>query len=355
MEQQKGKIMSILFEESLTFGDVLLKPQYSEVKSRQDVSLFVTLPKSFKFNYPVVPSNMKTVSEEEMLRFCIDNKMLGILHRFLSIDEQIKIIESLRKNNGNKIFDYISVSLGIGDADKLNLKQFIKLGVKIITVDIAHANNKYCLDFCRWISETYPDVLLIAGNVSDYDGTKNLIDAGVDVVKLGQGSGRICSTRLNTGNGVPQLTAIMEGLKAKIDAQNKSGKTISIISDGGCSTSGDVAKALCFADMVMLGGMFAGTDEAPGNIVELDGVQYKEYTGSSTYGKNGRFREGVESLVKYKGKAKNVLEKIEDGLKSSCSYQGAHNLIELKLKAKFVKTSASGLKESGHYDIHNIK
>jgi IMP dehydrogenase len=194
-------------------------------------------------------------------------------------------------------------------------------------------------------------VLLIAGNVATEEGAESLWLAGADVVKVGVGSGSICTTRIETGNGVPQLSAIMyaNAAKQRVESKLEGSRNIYFISDGGIKIPADICKALCFADMVMAGNIFAGTDEAPGDIIDIDGHAYKSYVGSSTH-KDSR-KEGVEALVPYKGPTEKILTRFLEGLQSCCSYQGVSKVRELKINPKFVRITNSGLIESHPHDV----
>jgi IMP dehydrogenase len=193
---------------------------------------------------------------------------------------------------------------------------------------------------CEYIAKNHPEVLLVAGNVATGEGAARLVDVGADVIKCGIGGGSSCSTRVEAAAGVPQLTALWD----VVDRLDWNSNNVSIIADGGIRFAGDAVKALCLADMVMVGGMFAGCDEAPGEMINIDGIQYKEYRGSSTH-KQNRI-EGVVHLAPYKGSASNILQKITEGIQSGCSYQGVDNLKDLKEEPFFVKISQAGLIES---------
>ncbi|NJO18583.1 MAG: IMP dehydrogenase, partial [Thioploca sp.] len=187
---------------------------------------------------------------------------------------------------------------------------------------------------------------LIAGNIATLAAARDFSYMGVHVGKCGIGGGSLCSTRLETGNGVPQLTALME---CREGAESVPNNKMSIIADGGIRKVGDIVKALVFADAVMLGNMLAGTDETPSELININGIDYKRYVGSSTHKTN--HIEGVEALVPYKGSVKNVLQKIKEGVRSGMSYQNARNLNELKKYARFIEQSNAGQIESAPHDI----
>jgi IMP dehydrogenase len=345
-------MQSFSIKESISFDDVLLVPKYSEVESRSSVDLSVKVKKKnneFVFSMPIVPANMKTVTGSNMAKYIAKRGGLALLHRFMSAEEQINIIKDIFQDPQNA--NHVGLSIGVKPEDKETLDRFICNGVKIICLDIAHAHSSSAIRMCEHISSNYKDVLLIAGNVATGSAAESLWMAGADIVKVGVGSGSICTTRIETGNGVPQLSAIMdvELAKRRVQSYLKGSKHIYFMSDGGIKIPADVCKALCFADMVMAGNIFAGTDEAPGDIIDIDGHAYKSYVGSSTH-KDSR-KEGVEALVPYKGPTEKILTRFLEGLQSCCSYQGVSSVCDLKINPEFVKITNSGLIESHPHDV----
>lgn len=329
-----------MIRDSLSFDDVLLVPQYSEVMSRSDVNVSVKLCKGFRFGSPLIPANMKTIVGKRMINYFVSKESLVFLHRFMPIEEQLEIMESYRNS-----FNYVGVSIGVKKEDYDNVLKFKDLGVKIFCIDVASGHHKLTLDMCRFINKNCPDALLIAGNTATAIGAESLWDAGADVVKCGVGSSGICLTRVNAGSGVPQLTAIMDTAEVKYSDKF-------IISDGGHRNPGDCAKSLCFVDMVMCGNIFSGTDECPGDIIEKDGRFYKQYIGSSTY--RNKHVEGVQALVQYKGSVDLAFNKVIDGIQSACSYQGVNNLVDLKVNPQLIKITNAGIIESGTHSIHSL-
>jgi IMP dehydrogenase len=339
-------------KQALTFDDVLLVPKHSGIRNRSEVDLSVDLGKGVKLNIPIVSSNMKTVTDINM---CAAMSLLGglpIMHRFYShFGQQLGAynwaIESSKKSG---VMDpVIGVSVGtLSNGSEELIHSFAKLNVKAICVDVAHGDSQVCIDTVEFISKNYPHMLLIAGNVATGSGAQNLVDAGADVIKAGVGSGSICLTRIEAGAGVPQLTALDE-----IYEQSDNGKKFKIISDGGLRKSGDCVKALCLSHVVMLGGMLAGTDEAPGETIVVDGKEFKTYSGSSTY--KTSHVEGVTGLVANKGPVSKVIDNILQGIRSGCSYQGARNLEQLRKNYQFVSISNAGLIESKAHDVIVIK
>jgi IMP dehydrogenase len=351
--------------DGLTFDDLLLIPKYSEISSRNMVDLSVNIS-GLKFSHPIIPANMKTITGKRMAEAVYNSGGLAILHRFMDIEEQLNIIKEFAEIDSQReyyvtndsliakdsLLSHVGISVGIKEEDKENIKKFIELGIKIICVDIAHANSLGAVEMVRYIKNNYPDILLIAGNVATFGGAYRLFEAGADIVKAGVGNGALCTTRIETGAGVPQMTALDDCYSAKLSFQEETGKKVYLISDGGISNIGSIVKALCFADMVMMGNMFAGCEETPGPILQQNGIMYKEYVGSSTH--KSSHIEGVKALVNIKGSFSSILEKIKDGLTSGCSYQGCDNLEKLKDNPKFVKITNNGLIESYPHDVITI-
>jgi len=349
--------MSAIFlkDEGITFSDVLLVPQYSKIKSRSSVDLSVKIDcgpnKQFTFNQPIIPANMSSILGQEMALEIVKSGGLALLHRFCSFEEQVNMINYVTSSlHFSNICDYIGVSIGVKESDKENLKKFTDIGVKIVCIDIAHGDSEMCVEMCEYINETYPDVLLIAGNVATAGGARRLWEAGADIVKAGIGAGSTCSTRLNAAAGVSQLTAIMNIWNER---QQYHGQNKYIISDGGCVEPGDVGKSLCFSHLVMTGNMFAGSTSCPGEVIKKSGKKYKKYVGSSTHKKKNI--EGVCALVEIKPDYSVILEKITDGIRSCCSYQGVSNLEELKENPVFVRVSSASWHESKPHDLEFIE
>jgi IMP dehydrogenase/GMP reductase len=331
-----------MISEGLTFDDVLLVPQHTDIDSRSKVDISVVMGKR-SFKHPIIPANMKTVMGEEMARHVIQSGGLAILHRFMLMSDQIDIARSFGSE--------LAVSVGVKQSDREMVEEFYKAGTRTICIDIAHGDSKMCIEMISWIKQNAPDMFIIAGNIATAYGARRLWMSGADAVKVGVGSGSLCTTRIETGNGVPQLSAIMNVHRERgiLLTEKLIKEPAYIISDGGCREAGDLVKSLCFADMVMTGNLFAGCEETPGDKVMIDGVAYKQYVGSSTHKAN--HIEGVAAMVPYKGYYQTVLTKLVEGIQSGMSYQGAHNLAELRDNPEFVRITNAGLIESHPHNV----
>ncbi len=466
-----------ILREGLTYDDVLLVPQLSDVKTRKEVGLSSRITKNLSFNLPIISANMDTVTEANMAIAMARCGGLGIIHRYLPTEDQVKEVLKVKRSEGlivenpyclgediilrdaktlmkeNNVSSVLIVDQDrrlkgmitqrdIWFEDNLNkaLKELmtreiitaepgIKLeeakeffrqhkieklpivdkkgilhglitskdlhkriqypnatkdskgrllvgaavgvvgdylertealldaGSDIIVIDIAHGHSTLELEAIKKIRKEFGDINLIGGNVATYEGAADLVNAGVDCVKVGVGPASICTTRIVTGSGVPQLSAIFDC--SKVTYEND----IPIIADGGIRTSGDIVKALAAgASSVMFGNLFAGTDESPGHFIMKDGKKMKVYRGMASFGANlGRRQlqdkkenvqindvvpEGVEAYVPYRGSVYDMLYQLAGGVRSGLSYNGSSSIPELQKKAKFVKMSPHGLRES---------
>jgi IMP dehydrogenase len=347
-----------MIREGLTFDDVLLVPQHSAVDSRAKVDLSINWA-ALRFDHPIIPANMQTITGARMAGAVIESGGLAILHRFMPWEEQIKTAKELVTKYGNK---NLAVSIGVKNSDQDMISRFAEVGVRMVCIDIAHGDSHQCSEMVDWIknrTEINPGMFVIAGNVATGEGARRLWEAGTNVVKVGVGPGSLCTTRIETGNGVPQLTALMDVAKVQremLDRYRARGidsfldkRTLPFIADGGIKNAGDIVKALCFADMVMVGNIFAGCVETPGDVKSIDGRTFKEYVGSSTHKTN--HVEGVAAIVPTKGRFEDILTRLLEGLQSGCSYQGAHSLAELKDNPEFIRITNAGLKESHPHDV----
>ena len=471
------------FREGLTFDDVLLVPKYSDITSRSQTDLSTKLSRNISLNIPFVSANMDTVTESAMAVTMARAGGIGIIHRFLTIQEQshevlkvkrsgsvmienpysintdksiqdaldyaeemevsgLLVVDSESKlvgivterdllfaDKNKKISDVMSKDMvtakpgvALDDAKKIlhqhrieklpivddsgkikglitskditnnadyphaskdrkgrplvgaavgvkgdfleRSESLLEAGVDVLVVDIAHGHSENAISTVRNIKKAFPDCELIAGNIATAQGVEDLIKAGVDAVKVGVGSGSICITRVITGSGVPQLTAVIDC--AKIGKDND----IPIISDGGTRTSGDATKALAAgASSVMVGSMLGGTDESPGTVLTKNGKRFKVYrgmaslaaslgrkskeTGSMSFDDdlNDYVAEGVEAMVPYKGTVNDILKQLTGGVRSGLSYCGAHTITQMQQNAEFIKMSRAGFAESQPHDV----
>ena len=348
-------------KEALTFDDVTLTPQYSKVLP-SDVSTKTYLSKNLHLDIPIISSAMDTVTESKMAIAIAREGGIGVIHRNLSIDRQIKEIQKV-KSKGLKV----GAAVGTNESEFSRVKKIIKLGVDLIVVDTAHGHSQKVADIIMKINKIKTKkTALCAGNIATANAARFLCKLGVDLIKVGIGPGSICTTRLVAGIGVPQLSALLDvkkGLK----------KNVKMISDGGIKFSGDIAKALAAgADAVMVGSLLAGTSEAPGKIIKKKGKLFKVFRGMGSVGamnkgsadryfqkkqkdKSKYVPEGVEGLIKYKGDAKKTLHKLVGGLRSSMGYLGAPQIKILTKNAKFVKITKAGFYESMVHSIDEVK
>ena len=333
--------------DSFSFDDVSLVPKFSAIKSRSEIDLSVELSKGVKLKLPIIPANMKTILNIEAAFEFYKLGTMAIMHRFATMEQQIFWLKSAKEwKNG---LNYVGFSVGVQAQDYKNVDTFAKLGAKIICIDIAHGHSQMCIDMTKYIAEKYPHIFLISGNVCTADGTIALWSAGADAVKENVGAGSICTTRIMTGNGVGQLSAIVAAHSAREETEKRLGKKLFIISDGGANASGQLVKGLCFSDLVMTGNLFAGAEECPGEIKTIDGKKYKSYAGSSTH--KSSHIEGVEALVLAKPSIANIMQTLCEGIRSGCSYQGVNDLKELRRDPQFVRITHATLKESGAHDV----
>lgn len=331
----------------LTFDDVLLIPAKSDIRSRRTPSLKTKLTKNIEIETPIISANMDTVTEADMAIAMNQLGAVGIIHRFISIEQQVEEVNKL-KNSGSKI---LSASIGVSDDFKERAHALVKAGVNVMTIDIAHGHSVQMMDTMKWLKDTFPSVDLIAGNLATPDAARDLIEAGAGAIKVGIGPGSMCTTRIITGCGVPQLTAIA----LCFEIANDYG--VPVIADGGIRTSGDMVKAFAAgASSVMLGSMLSGTIETPGVIVN----GRKQYRGMASKSAQVSWRggvpegmapEGESTFVTVKGHVKDVILEITGGIRSGMTYVNASNLQEIREKARFIEMSSSGATESRAHGV----
>ena len=330
----------------LSYDDVLLVPQYSDIRTRTDIDLSANLGVGLKLNLPIISSPMDTISESAMALAMDEHGGTAIIHRYNTIEQQARHISIARDSCSSR---KIRVGAAVGvSGDFLNRAAILQaVGVDFFCVDVAHGHHILMKEAIETLRTAFGDSIhIMAGNVATLEGVNDLADWGADSVRCNIGGGSICSTRVQTGHGLPGLQTIFECAKTDRD--------VKIIADGGIKNSGDIVKAIgAGADAVMVGSLLAGTDESPGKVFEeRDGTRWKIYRGMASKeaqlkwrGKYSSF-EGVSSRVPYRGHVGKVLEDLERGIRSGLSYSGARSIEEFHAKAKFVQQSPAGLYES---------
>ena len=486
--------MKIRTHKGLTFDDVLLIPKRSPVRSRSDVDTTTRLTPTIDLHIPIVSANMDTVTEAKMAIAMAQAGGIGIIHRFMTIEQQVWQVGKVKRARsfvverpysvtpdttiaeavllmeqhevgGSVVLDEwqrlvgiftkrdvllapedvvfvhevmtttdrlitappdispseaqrllyenrleklplvddkgelvglitgqdliksrenpqatvdekgrlrVGAAIGVGGSEMERAEALLEADVDVLVLDIAHGHADHCIDMLVHLRQAFPRAQIIAGNVATRDGARELVEAGADAIKVGIGPGSICTTRIVTGFGVPQLTAIMDS----IEGVRESGRDVPIIADGGIKTSGDLVKALAAgADTVMIGGLFAGCEESPGSPVIRDGQKFKVVRGMASLGAAiGRKEaeregdesaesqedwdkvvpEGVEAVVPYRGHVREILYQLVGGLRSGLSYGGACSISELQKNAEFIEITAAGVRESHSHDVKRV-
>lgn len=329
---------------SFTYDDISLLPnQISEIEHRSECDTSVEFL-GIKLGVPIIGSPMNTVVGGKMAKALADLRCLGIIHRFNTIDEQIKELN----DNGLKNSEYKSAAVGINKkTDIERLKKVADFGIKIICIDIANGGSKMVEEFLNVISNivTEYDLKLIAGNVASYETTEFLINAKVDAIRVGIGNGAMCSTSIKSGIGIGQVDAIIRALEAKTNLDSD----VKIIADGGIDTPGAMCKALALGcDAVMFGRILAGTEESPGDVLKYNNQRWKKYIGSASFAvkqEKKDYIEGEESLVPYKGAVAKIIKEYTEGLQSSMSYLNSRTIKDFQYNASFVKLTSNSFNE----------
>ena len=334
-----------MIEEALTYNDVLLAPQYSDIRSRSEVNIGSALDGPYAYvplSLPIIASPMDTISEEEMGVAMWQEGGVAVIHRYNTIDRQIEIMDHIivlcQANAAAAIGtsgDYLERATALYD-----------VGTRILCVDVAHGHHILMKEALHELRDCFGDsVHIMAGNVATLEGYNDLVDWGADSVRCNIGGGSICSTRIQTGHGVPGLHTIIECARSDRNAP--------IIADGGIRNSGDIVKALAAgADFVMLGSMLSGTDETPGDVVKTREGKFKSYRGMASADAQIEWRgktaslEGIATTVPCKGPVGDILADLERGIRSGFSYSGARSLKELQATARFIRQTPSGQAES---------
>lgn len=363
--------------QGITFDDVLLLPSYSDF-SRSEISLKSRLTKKISLDIPFVSAPMDTVTESKLAIVLAELGGIGIIHRNLTVSGQV---EEVKKVKARKLL--VGAAIGASGGYRDRVEALVEAGVDVLVVDSAHGHARPIMDAVNYIKKRFPKVEIIAGNISTSEGAEMLIKAGADALRVGMGPGAICTTRIISGMGVPQITALFE----TVSVASKHG--IPVIADGGIKYSGDMVKALAAgADTVMMGSFFASAAESPGKLVKLDSSKvparfknilkknlktylFKEYRGMGSvaamkkgakiksegefHGKSYKDRvlvaEGVEGLVPVKGTVKELIDQAIGGIKSGMYYVGVKNIGELQKKSRFIQITQASLTESHPHSL----
>ncbi len=344
--------------EALTFDDVLLVPRYSSTLP-SETSLAIDLSSKIKLKVPFLSSAMDTVTESKMALAIAKSGGLGVIHRNLNYKKQGNEVLKVKSKNF-----LVGAAVGTANEDIIRAKHLIDCGVDLIVIDTAHGHSKKVISILNKVKKLKFTPPICVGNIASAEAAKKLYNEGADIIKVGIGPGSICTTRMVAGVGVPQISAILNVKKTLYK------KKVKIISDGGIKFSGDLAKALAAgADAIMMGSIFAGTDESPGKKFRYKNKFYKSYRGMGSIGamsagsanryfqKNQKDKskfvaEGVEGRVIYKGSVKNIIYQLQGGLRSSMGYIGSKNISEIYKRAKFVKITKAGFYESM---VHSVE
>jgi IMP dehydrogenase len=323
---------------ALTYDDIQLVPRFSSVKSRTTISLRTKLSRNYDLLVPIVGSPMDTVCETEMALKLFRMGGVGCIHRFNTPEEQAYMVRDLRyrmfgeNGEGHLWYDWemedkipIMAAIGVNELDKERAKLLVEAGANVLLIDVAHGDHQNVIDMIHWCKDNLTQkVDIIAGNIATPEAAERLQAAGADGLRIGIGGGSLCTTRIKTGFGVPNVTCIEDIIKVA---------EVPIMADGGIRSSGDIAKALAVgASNVMIGSLIAGTDESPGQVIETRHGLYKKYRGSasletkSAHGQANRNIEGESTMIPYKGGVRFILSGIIDGVKSALSYAGAGKL-----------------------------
>jgi IMP dehydrogenase len=328
---------------ALTYDDIQLVPDFSKIVSRKFIYLNTMVSKNHRIDIPLVASPMDTVCEFQMAKKMAQLGGVGCIHRFLSKDEQSQMISDLRTYFDQNFINLPTMAaIGVGEEGKERANALAKAGVDILIVDVAHGHHENVIRMIDWLKRKHPKIDVIGGNIATASGAIDLEEAGADGLRVGIGGGSLCTTRVKTGFGIPNVTCLED--------ISKVAKT-PIMADGGIKTSGDIAKALAVgAQCVMVGSLIAGTDESPGKILETPSGLYKRYRGSAsletktTHGQEQRNVEGESTTIPYKGGVKFVIEGLLDGVRSALSYAGAGSLEEYH--PEYVQVTNSGAREA---------
>lgn len=339
--------MARIIGQGYSFDDVLITPKYNRVISRKDVSFRTKFTKNHYIEIPLVVANMDTVCESRMAIAIGRLGGVGVVHRFLDIDSQVSEIKKVKEQGL-----LTAAAIGVKDYQE-RAAALISAGTDVLVLDVAHGHSKYVGKALDYLKANYPGTDVMVGNIATKDAAEYFINKGADAIKVGIGPGSMCITRIMTGAGVPQITAIM-------DAYEASQGRVPICADGGIKNSGDIVKALgAGANTIMSGSIFSGTDEAPGELIDKDGEKFKEYRGMASFSAtlkkmtlDGKKEneivniEGEATLTPYKGSVVPIVKKLLGGVASGMTYMGASDIESIRGKADFISITSSGIHES---------
>jgi IMP dehydrogenase len=354
-----------MFNDTLSFDDVLLVPQKSDIESRKEIDIGSELD-GHKFALPVISSPMDTVTEGAMLTAMHEAGGFGIVHRYNSIEEQVEVIQNAAESG----ITALSAAIGVTGDFRDRAEALVATGARILCIDVAHGHHTNVERALKTLKDKFgDDVKLIAGNVATDEGYVDLCRWGADAVRVGIGGGSICSTRIQTGHGLSTFQTVIACNMARTAAVSPFHASSRydfdpkpIIADGGIKTSGDIVKAMAVgADFVILGSMLAGTAEAPGSVfTNSSGKSFKAYRGMASREAQEAWKgsanslEGVSTTIPYKGPVGLVLEDIAQNVRSGFSYSGARSKEELREKSQFVLQTSGSQVESGVH-ILNVR
>ena len=330
-------------QEALTYDDVLLVPQYSDIRSRSEIDISTDMGNGLRLELPIFASPMDTISNDHMAQaMCIEGGA-AIIHRYNTPEEQAELVRKTKERQAKNI----GFAVGITGDFIQRTEECLKAGGNFVCVDVAHGHHIMMREVLASLRREFGDELhIMAGNVATLEGINHLADWGANSVRCNIGGGSICSTRVQTGHGMPGLQTIFDCSRTHRD--------VTIIADGGIRNSGDIVKALAAgADAVMLGSLLAGTKETPGEIImDSSGNRFKTYRGMASKEAQlewrGRYSsfEGVSARVPYRGSVRYILEDLEKGIRSGLSYTGARTIRELQTRAQWVQQTSAGTGES---------
>ncbi len=344
-----------IMKHALTYDDIQLVPNFSKINSRTEISLRTPLTTNYSMLMPLIASPMDTVCEFEMAYKMFILGGAGCIHRFMSAENQSKLIEKLSAavygGYGHNYIDFgwdgtvpIVAAIGVNGAeDRDRAEKLVAAGANVLVIDVAHGHHQKVIDMLKWCKDKFNSGAdIIAGNIATAQAAIDLQEAGADGLRVGIGGGSLCTTRIKTGFGVPNVSCIEEISNVAL---------VPVMADGGVRTSGDIAKALAVgANCVMLGSLLAGTDESPGQIIEKTNGLYKRYRGSASletkvaHGQAARNVEGESTVIPYKGGTKFIVNGLLDGVRSALSYAGATNLHEYY--PEYVIVTNAGINEA---------